>query len=247
MSDFPKRADVVFVGAGHNALVAAVYLLRAGRSVCLLEQMPRPGGWVRTEELGAPGFHHDRWSAVHPIFVGGRAYAEMGPDLARHGLQYVNPPLATGASLPDGRAAIVPVDPEALAAELDRLGEAAGWGALFEAARPQLAEIFGLLGGGLDSTQAEAALASLLRGSAGSALPFGRLLTGNAVGLAGRYFRTEELRSVAVPWPLHLGVGPEDPAGAFWALVVLAVLGGGVHAPAGGSGRLADALTGLVT
>ena len=39
MSDqdgLPQQADVVFVGAGHNALVAAAYLAGAGRSVCLL-------------------------------------------------------------------------------------------------------------------------------------------------------------------------------------------------------------------
>lgn len=70
MNDPPRQADVVFVGAGHNALVVAAYLLEAGRSVCLLEQMARPGGWVQTAELGAPGFHHDRWSALHPFFVG---------------------------------------------------------------------------------------------------------------------------------------------------------------------------------
>jgi phytoene dehydrogenase-like protein len=102
MNDLPRHADVVFVGAGHNALVAAAYLLQAGRSVVLLDQMSQPGGWVRTEELGAPGFHHDRWSSMHSAFVRGPAWAELGPDLARHGLEYVTAPLATGSSLPDG-------------------------------------------------------------------------------------------------------------------------------------------------
>lgn len=73
-NDLPEQADIVFVGAGHNALVAAAYLLDAGRSVVLLEQMDRPGGWVRTEELGAPGFLHDRWSSLHPIFAGGAVW-----------------------------------------------------------------------------------------------------------------------------------------------------------------------------
>ncbi|WP_255955116.1 phytoene desaturase family protein [Streptomyces odontomachi] len=129
MTAFPAHADVVFVGAGHNALVAAAYLLDAGRSVCLFEQMPRPGGWVQTAELGAPGFLHDRWSALHPAFVGGPVWAELGPDLERHGLEYVTAPLATASSLPGGRTAIVPVDPRSFAEELDRLGERAGWDA----------------------------------------------------------------------------------------------------------------------
>lgn len=114
------------MGAGHDALVAAAYLLDARRSVCLIEQMARPGGWVQTAELGAPGFHYEGWSALHPFFVGGPAWTELGPDLSRHGLEYVTAPLAMASSLPDGRAAVAPVDPEAFAEELERLGETAG-------------------------------------------------------------------------------------------------------------------------
>ncbi|QIB41978.1 phytoene desaturase family protein [Streptomyces aureoverticillatus] len=242
----PSGADVVFVGAGHNALVAAAYLLDAGRSVCLLDRAPRPGGWVDTAELGAPGFLHDRWSAVHPAFVGGPVWAELGPELRRHGLEYVTAPLATGSSLPDGRAAVVPVDQEAFAAELDRLGETDGWAALFEAVGPQLPALLGLFGDGLDNPEAEAALAGLIRDSRHSAVPFDRLLTDSAVGVSRAFFQTEELRSVAVPWPLHFGAGPEAPGGALWAVFALVALAAGVPAPIGGSGRLADALVALV-
>lgn len=245
--DIPVTADIVFVGAGHNALVAAAYLLEAGRSVCLIDRMSRPGGWVRTSEPGAPGFLHDRWSALHPAFVGGPVWAELGPDLGRHGLEYVTGPLATGSSLPDGRSAVVPVDQEAFAAELDRLGETAGWAGLFGSVGPRLPALFELLGSGLDGEEAGRALDELIRGSRGSAVPFGRLLSDSAVDLVRTHFRTEELRSVAAPWPLHFGAGPEDPAGALWAAFSLAALGAGNPAPVGGSGRLADALSALVT
>ena len=177
----PPEADVVLVGAGHNALVAAAYLLDAGRSVCLLEQMTQPGGWVRTEELGAPGFQNVRWASRHPPFVGGPAWAELGPDLHRHGLEYVTAPLATASSLPDGRTALAPVDQQAFAAELDRLGESARWNALFAAVGPQLPPLQGLLAAGLDSPQAQATLAGLLRDSRDGALPFGQLLAGTAI------------------------------------------------------------------
>jgi phytoene dehydrogenase-like protein len=246
-TELPERADVVFVGAGHNALVAAAYLLEAGRSVVLLEQMAKPGGWVRTEELGAPGFVHDRWSSLHPAFVGGPVWAELGADLRRHGLQYVTAPLATASSLPEGRTAVVPVDPEAFAAELERLGETAGWTGLMAGAGPHLQPLLGLLGAGLDSPEAEKTLAGLLRDGRNGALPFGALLAGTAVDLANRFFATEELRSLAVPWPLHVGAGPQHPASALWAVFSLVALAGGNPTPVGGSGRLAEALAGLVT
>lgn len=247
MNTLPQQTDVVLVGAGHNALVAAAYLLDSGRSVVLLEQMDRPGGWVRTEELGAPGFQHDRWSSLHPAFVGGPVWAELGPDLRRHGLEYVTAPLASGSSLPDGRAAVAPVDPEAFAAELERLGETGAWTSLFAGAGPHLQALMGLLGAGLDGPEAEAELARLLHDGRAESLPFGQLLAGSAVDLVRSYFGTEELRSLAAPWPLHLGAGPEDTASALWAAFALAALAAGSPTPVGGSGRLADALVGLVT
>jgi phytoene dehydrogenase-like protein len=247
MNDLPRRADVVFVGAGHNALVAAAYLLDAGRSVCLLEQMAEPGGWVQTAELGAPGFHHDRWSSLHPAFVGGPAWTELGPDLSRHGLDYVTAPLATASSLPDGRTAVAPVNPDAFANELGRLGETAGWNGLFAAAGPHLPPLLGLLGAGLDGPEPEDALARLLRNGRDGALPFSQLLTGSAVDLVHSHFSTEEFRLLAAPWPLHVGAGPEDSCSALWAVFALATLAGGNPTPVGGSGRLTDALAGLVT
>jgi hypothetical protein len=232
VNDLPRHADVVFVGAGHNALVAAAYLLEAGRSVVLLDQMSQPGGWVRTAELGVPGFHHDRWSAMHPAFVGGPAWAELGTDLKRHGLEYVTAPLATGSSLPGGRTAVLPVDPQQLAAELDRLGETAGWGGLFATARQQLPALLELAGDGLDSPEAQAALSRLLVSDRDSALPFGQLLSDSAADLVRRQFATEELRYLAAPWTLHLGIGPEDPAGALWTLFGLGTMTAGNPAPA---------------
>jgi phytoene dehydrogenase-like protein len=245
--DLPRQADVVFVGAGHNALVAAAYLADAGRSVCLLERMPQPGGWVQTAELGAPGFRHDRYSALHPAFIRGPAWAELAPDLSRHGLEYVTAPLATASSLPDGRAAIAPVDAQDFAVERERLGETAGWNALFAAAGPPLRALAGLLADGLRGLQEQARFAGLLRDGRDGALPLSQLLARSAVDLVRGYFRTEELRSLAAPWPLHLGAGPEDPASALWAMIALATLHVGSPAPVGGSGRLTDALVGLVT
>ncbi|HTU73868.1 MAG TPA: NAD(P)/FAD-dependent oxidoreductase [Trebonia sp.] len=246
MRDLPPHADVVFIGAGHNALVAAAYLLEAGRSVVLLEQMSQPGGWVRTAELGAPGFHHDLYSAAHPAFVGGPVWAELGTDLKRHGLEYLTGPLGSGSSLPGGRSAVLPVDQGELAAELERLGESDGWGGLFAAAGPQLAVLLELFNAGLDRPEARASLARLLADSEDSALPFGQLASGSASDLVRRFFGTQELRYLAAPWVLHFGLGPEDPAGALWTVLALDAMGNGVPTPAGGSGRLAEALTRLV-
>jgi phytoene dehydrogenase-like protein len=239
--------DVVFVGAGHNALVAAAYLARAGRSVCLLDQGPVPGGSVRSEELTLPGFVHDTYSAMHPSYVFGPVHAELGPELAAHGLEYVQGEVGMAASLADGRSAVIGTDSAALVTELERLGEHEAWNGLMADLGPSLESLFPLLGMDLTTPEAAGLLERLRGAEASSALPFSTLLSASGYDLFTERFRSEELRAALMPWLLHVGLGPQEAGGALWAglLPLFATMGN--PAPVGGSGRLAEALTALVT
>jgi phytoene dehydrogenase-like protein len=81
--------DVVLIGAGHNGLVAAAYLAKAGKKVLLLERKAWPGGGVATRELNTPGYWHDLHSSVHIMIQGNPMLLqdELGL-LARFGLKY---------------------------------------------------------------------------------------------------------------------------------------------------------------
>src|SRR5262245_12539467 len=91
--------DVVFVGAGHNALVCAGYLAQAGYRVLLLERRAVVGGAVVTEEI-IPGFKFDLGGSAHILIHHQPIVQEL--NLAAYGLDYIDLDPLFFAPFPDG-------------------------------------------------------------------------------------------------------------------------------------------------
>src|SRR5690242_10700116 len=140
--------DAVIVGSGVNSLACAALLARAGWRVTVLERNDWLGGAIYTTELTEPGFLHDVFSAWHPLWVGGAAHAELGDELARYGLDYLNTGQPTGTLYPDGEATFLATSTEANAAELSRHAPADGeaWQRVVGEFMPNLDLAFGVLG-----------------------------------------------------------------------------------------------------
>ncbi|MDF0532028.1 NAD(P)/FAD-dependent oxidoreductase [Tsukamurella sp. 8F] len=79
--------DCAVVGSGHNALVGAAYLARAGHSVTVFERDSVPGGAVSTVER-FPGYRVDRGSSAHLMIRHTGIVEEL--QLADHGLTYLD-------------------------------------------------------------------------------------------------------------------------------------------------------------
>lgn len=92
-----KKYDIAIIGGGHNGLVCAAYLARAGKKVVVLERRAMLGGAAVTEEF-QPGFRNSTCSytvsLLHPQVM-------RDLDLAGHGLRIVK--RKVNNVFPDGR------------------------------------------------------------------------------------------------------------------------------------------------
>ncbi|NJN96963.1 MAG: NAD(P)/FAD-dependent oxidoreductase, partial [Anaerolineales bacterium] len=93
-----SQFDTIIIGGGHNGLVTAAYLAKAGKKVLVLERRDTLGGAAATEEIW-PGFKINTGASdvgmVRPEII-----AELG--LRQHGLDFIESPVTAFAPQPDG-------------------------------------------------------------------------------------------------------------------------------------------------
>jgi phytoene dehydrogenase-like protein len=241
--------DFIVVGAGHNGLVTAAYLAKAGRRVLVLEWRAMVGGSCVTEEF-APGFSAD---AVWP---GGNLRPDIVKDL---GLTPTSPARRTafisvwGAGVED-RLAIDP-DPMLASESIRRFSEADGakWpefvGFMNRAAAfldEAYATIMPPLPRGMSLREglglAELGLDLRLMGKK-DMLEFIRMLPMTALEFLEEWFESEELKAAVASVAVHAStLGPMSAGTGFTLLHNWLNRGGLTHAHVGQAGALTQAL-----
>ena len=244
--------DVVVIGAGHNGLIAATLLAKAGRKVLVLERSDTAGGCAGTGEI-APGFRCptlSHWASLDPRIV-------RDLELVRRGLQIIRPEADACAPVLDGRALVLWHDVERACREI------ATYSAKDAQRYPQFLESFARISAVLRAvcastppsidTPAAADVMELLRtGRAfrslgkSDAYRLLRWMPMAVADLAGEWFDSEPLRAtIAAGGILGSFLGPWSAGSA----AVLLLLGSGEGHPIasgwfvrGGPGALAAAL-----
>ena len=109
-----EQFDAVIIGAGHNGLVTAAYLAKAGLKVVVLERREVLGGAAATEEI-FPG-HQINTGACDTSLLLPEIVSELG--LETNGVEFIYPPAAVFAPQLAGRALTIWRDPQKTTEEI---------------------------------------------------------------------------------------------------------------------------------
>jgi phytoene dehydrogenase-like protein len=113
--------DVVVAGGGHNSLITAAYLAKAGYEVLVLEAREAVGGGAVSEELTLKGFRFDSCSTGHTLIQPNPVLRDDELGLKSvYGLEYVSPDPIAHIVFPDGESFTHWLDLDRTCDELER-------------------------------------------------------------------------------------------------------------------------------
>ncbi|MBD0336238.1 MAG: NAD(P)/FAD-dependent oxidoreductase [Cyanobacteria bacterium Co-bin13] len=249
--------DVIIIGAGHNGLTCAGYLLKEGYNVLLLEKRSIPGGAATTEESmpeDAPGFHFNLCAIDHEFIHLGPVVEEL--ELTKYGLEYLFCDPVTFCPHPDGSYFFAHRSVEKTCQEIARFsprdakkyGEyMAYWQKVIQAITPIFnappKSVIDILGNyGLNNIQE---LLSLV-GGVDKALDLIRTMLSSPKDSLGEWFDSEFVKAPLARLASELGSSPSDKTLAIGAMMMGLRHDPGMARPRGGTGALTQALVNLV-
>ena len=253
-----QEYDVVLIGAGHNGLVCAAYLLKAGYSVLLLEKRSVPGGAATTEEClpqEAPGFKFNLCAIDHEFIHLGPVVEEL--ELEKYGLHYLECDPVVFCPHPDGKYFLGHKSVEKTCAEIARYSERDAkkyaefvdfWqrslGAMIPMFNAPPKSIIDILGN-YDITKLKDLFSVI--GSPNKTLDFIRTMLTSAEDLLNEWFDEEFLKAPLARLASELGAPPSQKTLAIGAIMMAMRHKPGMARPRGGTGALVQALVNLVT
>jgi beta-carotene ketolase (CrtO type) len=250
--------DVVIIGAGHNGLVCAAYLLKAGYSVLLLEKRPIPGGGSTTEELmpeEAPGFKFNPCAIDHLFIFLGPVIQEL--ELHKYGLEYLYCDPVVFCPHPDGKYFLAHKSVEKTCAEIARYSDRDAqkyaeyvqfWQRFVGSAIPMFnapPKSIVDIAGNYDLKKLQD-MFSLL-GGPNTTLDFLRTILSSPQDNINEYFDSEFIKAPLARLSAELSSPPSQKAMSFGAMMMVLRHDPGQARPRGGTGALTEALVKLVT
>ncbi len=251
-----QEYDVVIIGAGHNGLVCAAYLLKAGYRVLLLEKRSVPGGAATTEAVipELPDFKFNLCAIDHEFIHLGPVVEEL--ELTKYGLEYLFCDPVVFCPHPDGKYFLAHRSVEKTCAEIEQFSprdaqKYAEFTHFWQRAIGAMIPMFNAppkslidIAGNYDIAKIKDLFA--LIGSTDKTLDFIRTMLTSAEDILNEWFDSEFLKAPLARLSSELGAPPSQKMLGIGAIMMAMRHNPGMARPKGGTGALVDALVRLV-
>jgi beta-carotene ketolase (CrtO type) len=248
--------DVVMIGAGHNGLVCAAYLLKAGYRVLLLEKRSVPGGAATTEAVipELPDYKFNLCAIDHEFIHLGPVVQEL--ELEKYGLEYLFCDPVVFCPHPDGKYFLAHRSTEKTCAEIAQFNERdarkyAEFTDYWQRAIGAMIPMFNAppksildIAGNYDIAKIKDLFSVI--GSADKTLDFVRTMLTSAEDLLNEWFDEEFLKAPLARLASELGAPPSQKMLGIGAIMMAMRHDPGMARPRGGTGALVAALVNLV-
>ncbi|MBU2608701.1 MAG: NAD(P)/FAD-dependent oxidoreductase [Chloroflexi bacterium] len=240
-----EQYDVVIIGAGHNGLIVAAYLLKAGLNVCVVESEDKVGGGVISRELTLPGFKHDPASMMHGIIAANPIIHqdELGL-MSKYGLKYVYTEKPFAVIFPDNRALVFQHDLDKTCESISQFSERdAEAYRRFNRAAIDMRKVAQM--GMFSPPPPWGTMMSVLSASV-EGQEFMHVILSSALDVAGDWFESEEVKIALARYASEIMIGPREKGTGNGMWFISGMHSWGMAIPVGGSGALSDALAACV-
>jgi len=234
--------DVIVAGAGHNGLIVAGYLAKAGLNVCVVEHQPYVGGGVITRELTVPGFKHDYCSTFHGFIAPNPIIKDDELQLqSKFGLKYIRPETMTGVVFNDDTSFILHRD-------LDKTCESIAQFSQHDAEAYRKfhdwsINMLDMLLAGLYSPPPSFGTQAAFMDQSEEGRQLLRALMLSALDVCDEWFESEKIKIAISRYASEAMVNPATPGTGITLFIFIPLIhkyGGGW--PEGGSGKLSESL-----
>lgn len=240
-----EQHNVVVIGGGHNGLIVAAYLAKAGLDVCVVERQDKVGGGAITRELTLPGFKHDPFSVLHAVISGNPLIQrdELGLK-SKYGLKYIFPEITFAVIFPEDKALVFYHDIDKTCESISQFSERDA-----EAYREMVISFNQML-----------KVASIAASSVPP--PFGRIMSfldtsdegrqfmklilSSALDVAEDWFESDQVKIALCRFASEHMIGPQEKGTGNDMIFVSSLHSRGYPLPVGGSGALSEALAACI-